>query len=244
MNDETRREPLVDVVVVRLTDFPHLRPFAAVLSQEEAARARGFKREEPRAAFTLARGLLRLELSRRLGVPAAEIGFHLRASGKPDLRPHPAAREDWRFSVSHTGPHVGLAFARGVDLGIDIEPLDRRTEVLPIAKRYFAPREMAELEGLPEPSRAPAFLAGWTRKEAVVKARGHTMAESLSTLSVDLDPDVDYPGHQDAPEAPGRPECRLASFRLPARKLIGAVAVRSESRPRLAFPVLSAAGFD
>jgi 4'-phosphopantetheinyl transferase len=230
----------VDVVRTRLSDVADLTPFRAVLSADEQSRAAAFKVEEPRDSFVLSRGLLRIELATRLGIDPRDICFELRPSGKPDLCKEPS-RPDWRFSVSHTGPHVAIAFALGVDVGIDIEPFDRAVKPLVIAKRYFTPREYATLEATPESARYRAFFAVWTRKEAIVKARGDTMAESLTSLGVDLDPEAEHPWYDDDLD---RASCRLTAFILSDLDLIGAVALRSELTPRLRFRKPSNPGFD
>jgi len=234
----------VDVVRARLDDFPDLSRFHAALTEDERSRAARYKLKEHGDVFVLARGLLRLELARRLGVEAGDLRFDVRESGKPDLRRLDPTCPDWRFSVSHTGPHVAIAMALGTDVGIDIERLDREVEPLHIAKRYFTPREFEALESTPEGARVKAFFAGWTRKEAIVKARGLTMAESLTTLGVDLDPAAIHPAHEDAPEAPPRPRCRLTAFLRPDRNLIGAAAVCSDRLPLLRFRMVSGARFD
>jgi len=234
----------VEIVRARLADFVDLSRFRSALSADERARAAAYKIEEARDVFILARGLLRLELSKRLGLDPSEIRFDIRPSGKPDVRADPPSRPDWRFSVSHSGSHVAIAFARGVDIGVDIERLGRRLNPLEIAKRYFTPTELEALQGCAEEARVRAFFAGWTRKEAIVKARGHTMAQSLTTLSVDLNPEATHPGYQDAPSVPERPVCRLIAFEFKAESLIGAVAIQASATPRLRIDVLSATAFD
>lgn len=234
----------VDVLRAQLGDFGDLGPYERVLTPEETARANGYKLPEPRRVFILARGLLRLELGRRLRCDPGEIHFDLRPSGKPDLRRADATRPDWRFSVSHTGPHAAIAFCRGTDVGLDIERLDRTVDPLAIAKRYFTPAERAALKTWPEAQQPRAFFAGWTRKEAIVKARGSTMAESLASLSVGLDPDDLHPPHKDDPAAPPRAVCRLTTFEFEALKLIGAVALVSAQPPRLRIRVVNGTAFD
>lgn len=234
----------VDVVRADLGAFRDLSPLAAVLSDDERRRAEGYKMPESRNVFILARGLLRLELARRMDVAPDAIHFAVRPSGKPDVSPGAPSRPDWRFSVSHTGPHIATAFARGVDVGIDIERLDRDVEPLHIARRYFTPWELFSLEATPAETRTRAFFAGWTRKEAMVKARGHTMAESLATLSVDVDPAEANPEYEDAESVGPRPQCRLAAFELRDHNLMGAVALRSDLTPRLRFDILSGSRFD
>ena len=234
----------VDVVRARLDGVADLSRLHSVLSEDERARASGYKLKEPADVFILARGLLRLELARRVGMEARGLRFDVRPSGKPDVRRLDPSRPDWRFSVSHTGPHVAIALALGADVGIDIERLDRTVEPLHIAKRYFTAREFETLQSTKADARAKAFVAGWTRKEAIVKARGSTMAESLATLSVDLDPAALQPAYEDAPSAPGRAACRLASFMLEDQNLIGAVALCSSHGPRLRFRLVSGPRFD
>jgi 4'-phosphopantetheinyl transferase len=252
----------VDIVLASLPfaqeTFPDTQPklrtvalaeLSATLDALERARASGYKVAEAAQVFVLARGLLRAELSRRLDESAQDIQFDLRPSGKPDIRRRnalgaSAPRPDWRFSVSHTGPHVCLAFARGRDVGVDIERATRPVRPLDIAKRYFTAREFKALEAVPDAVRNRAFFAGWTRKEAIVKARGLTMAESLTTLTVDLTHDRTHPGYEDAPEVSNRAECRLTTFETPDSGLMGAVAVVGDLRPRLRLEVLSVAPFD
>ena len=234
----------VDVVRARLDDFPDLSRLHAALTEDERSRAARYRLKESRDVFVLARGLLRLQLASRLGLDAGALRFDVRESGKPDLKRLAPSRPDWRFSVSHTGPHVAIAMTLGADVGIDIERLDRKVEPLHIARRYFTPGEFEELESAPEEARVKAFFAGWTRKEAIVKARGLTMAESLATLRVDLDPAAIHPAHEDAPGSPARPSCRLTAFLRPDRNLIGAVAVCSDREPLLRFRMVSGARFD
>ena len=233
----------VEVLRAGLATFRDLSPFTALLSEDERRRAEGYKMAEPRDVFILARGLLRLELARRMNVGPDAIHFDLRPSGKPDVR-SAEGRPDWRFSVSHTGAHVAIAIALGVDVGIDIERLGRDLEPLQIARRYFTPWELFSLEAIPPEARTRAFFAGWTRKEAMVKARGHTMAESLATLSVDLDPEEANPEYEDAESVATRPQCRLTAFELRESNLIGAVALKSDLVPRLRFNVVSTPRFD
>lgn len=234
----------VEVVRAQLCDVPDLKRFQTLLAPDERARAEAYRIEESRSVFTLARGLLRLELAKRLGGEPGDIQFDRRPSGKPDIRATPKPRLDWRFSVSHTGPHVALAFSLGTDVGIDIEPTNRDINPMTIATRFFTPTEVAALQAKAAEDRPRAFFAGWTRKEAIVKARGVTMAESLRTLSVGLDPNELHPTFQDSRESLPRAPCRLTTFEFEALNLIGAVAICAETTPHLRFEVFSGTRFD
>ncbi len=234
----------VEVVHAQVGEIVDLDRFEETLTTDERKRARGYKLPDARDAFILARGLLRLELGRRTECRPGDLIFDLRPSGKPDLRAPGGDSAAWRFSVSHTGAHVAVAFTLGADVGLDIERLDRNVNPLAIASRYFTASEVKDLEARPLAQRSRAFLAGWTRKEAIVKARGTTMSESLNTLTVDLDPDQIHPLATDTPGRAVLPECRLTSFEIPGSLLIGAVALMSPTAPRLTFRVVKGPRFD
>jgi 4'-phosphopantetheinyl transferase len=57
-----------------------------------------------------------------------------------------------------------------------------------VARRFFAPAEVAALEALPPGERVEAFFACWTRKEAYIKARGTGIALGLDRFEVSLAP--------------------------------------------------------
>lgn len=111
--------------------------------------------------------------------PLIERGAH----GKPFA----PALPDLHFNLSHAGPHLLLAFARGQALGIDLERRDRRLSIEGIAGRFFAPREAQALAGLPPAQQREAFLRLWTRKEAVLKAIGRGLGFGLDRVEFALD---------------------------------------------------------
>jgi 4'-phosphopantetheinyl transferase len=73
-----------------------------------------------------------------------------------------------------------------VQVGIDIEPLNKGLawrQLVPIA---FSAREQAELAEIPEDEKAEVFLRGWTRKEAFVKGCGAGLSLDLNAFDVPL----------------------------------------------------------
>ncbi|MFI5489767.1 4'-phosphopantetheinyl transferase family protein [Micromonospora echinaurantiaca] len=74
-------------------------------------------------------------------------------------------------SVSRADGVVLVAARRAGPVGIDVE---RRRELpaLALARRWYAPGELAWLAARPAPERAVDFLRLWTAKEAVGKALG------------------------------------------------------------------------
>ena len=178
---------LEDVIHVWSTelDAPDSR-WAASLDADEAARARRFHFEHDRRHYTAARGCLRLLLGRYLDVPSGAVRFSYGTHGKPQLAD---ASRDIRFNVSHSHGRALLAFTRGRDVGIDLEAGARLGDDWPgLVRRVFSTREQAELAALPVEQKRLAFLNGWTRKEAYLKATGLGITEGLQSIEVTLDP--------------------------------------------------------
>jgi 4'-phosphopantetheinyl transferase len=158
---------------------------AALLDDTERARAARFAFDEDRQSYVAAHALLRLELSHRAGRSPQEWRFAATALGKPFLLDPP---RDIRFSLSHTRGMVAVAVAEGVEIGVDVESVDRRAESMKLATRFFAPDEVARLAAVEGAARRDLFFAIWTLKEAVVKATGQGLSRALDSFSVTTDP--------------------------------------------------------
>jgi 4'-phosphopantetheinyl transferase len=158
---------------------------AALLDDAERARAARFAFEEDRQSYVAAHALLRLELSRRAGRSPKDWRFAATALGKPYLLDPP---RDIRFSLSHARGMVAVAIAEGVEIGVDVECADRRAESMTLAKRFFAPLEIAQLAAVEGAARRDLFFAIWTLKEAVVKATGQGLSRALDSFYVTVDP--------------------------------------------------------
>lgn len=77
----------------------------------------------------------------------------------------------------------------GRDVGVDVEEVRPTFGGEAIARRFFAPEEVATLLDLPEAARTLAFFHGWTRKEAYIKAQGLGLALPLDSFAVAIHPD-------------------------------------------------------
>ncbi|MES2945307.1 MAG: 4'-phosphopantetheinyl transferase superfamily protein [Pseudomonadota bacterium] len=95
---------------------------------------------------------------------------------------------DLRFNLSHTHGMVAVAIAIGLDVGIDVERIERRVaDDMAIAEAYFSPSEQAQLHAITDPAqRRLAFIDLWTAKEAFIKALGRGLSMPLDSFSVDL----------------------------------------------------------
>lgn len=173
-----------------------MRRHQALLAPDERARADRFRFERDRRRFTVARGVLRTLLGRYLGTDPRGIAFRYESHGKPVLA-DALAPSGIRFNVSHSGEMALYAFARGRELGVDVEEVRRMEDGLDIAERFFSEAEVAAFRALPEGIRDDAFFNCWTRKEAYIKAVGEGLSFPLHVFDVSL--------------APGEPARLLAS---------------------------------
>jgi 4'-phosphopantetheinyl transferase len=156
----------------------------AVLADDERARAARFHFEHDRVRFAAARALLRELLAGYLSLRPEVVRFAYGPRGKPALCG--AAGAAVRFNVSHSGGLALLAFARGRELGIDLELERPVPESGQIAERFFSAWEASELRRCPEDERPAAFFRCWTRKEAYIKATGDGLSRALDSFDVTL----------------------------------------------------------
>ena len=168
-------------------EMPVVQQFENLLSPDEKLRSQRFHAERHRRRFIVSRGALRVLLSHQTKMPPAEIVFSYASHGKPFV-PEPA--DHVNFNVSHSEECAVYAISRQYQLGVDVEFLHRKIEFEAIAKRFFAPGEYADLCVLPHAMRKRAFMACWTRKEAVIKALGDGLSIPLDQFRVTVDPEV------------------------------------------------------
>jgi 4'-phosphopantetheinyl transferase len=164
----------LDVAANRL---PKLSEF---LSPDELTRAESLHTLQDRNRFMIARGYLRVLLGRHLGVRPQAIVFAYGERGKPYVL-SPAARI--HFNVSHSGECALYVVSIRGPVGVDVECLGRELPWRRLAQRFFSAREAAALQRLPKELQKHAFLACWTRKEALAKAIGEGLVAANSKVS-------------------------------------------------------------
>jgi len=165
---------------------PHL---IDALSDDERERARRYARIEDRRRFETARALLRHLLAKYTAQAPGAIRFTQGRHGKPSLaEEHGVQRPS--FNASRSGPYALVAITRTADIGVDIEARGTEAEYEGVATDYFAAQERLQLGRLALHRRFDGFLAGWTRKEAVLKALGSGLQTPPDGVVVSLDPDA------------------------------------------------------
>lgn len=159
--------------------------YRALLSDDEHAREARFYFDADKERFVIGRALTRLQLSRFLGGDPRAWPLVTNQYGRPELAaptPPPIG-----FNVSHTHGLVACAIAASLDVGVDVEFVERRL-THDVADRFFAPSEVADLRRLDEEERARVFFDYWTLKEAYIKARGMGLALPLAHFAFVLRP--------------------------------------------------------
>lgn len=170
-----------EVVAVLLdldVSAPRLAELRSRFSRREEERYASFAHEEHRSRWGASRGLLREVLGAALSREASAVQFQYGPHGKPGV-------DGLRFNISHSGGRALVALAQ-VEVGADIElPRQRRTD--DIARRFFAPGEIARLFSFADPAeRREEFFRLWTCKEAFLKATGEGLSRSTRSYEIEL----------------------------------------------------------
>ena len=155
---------------------------AEVVTADERERAARFRFEADRQRFLHGRLLLRTFLGHQVGVPPRDVAFINSAFGKPEVPPGIL-----RFNLAHSGEWILFALARHREVGVDVEHHRAMSDAMELARRFFAPPEVAAMEALDPAMRDDAFFRIWTRKEAIVKAHGQGLSAGLDRFAVSPD---------------------------------------------------------
>ena len=92
------------------------------------------------------------------------------------------------YNLSHTRGAAVVAVMRachpGDRLGVDVESKARTMKAVPLAERYFAKEEVADVIATGDATRANArFIRYWTLKEAYLKATGAGLTKPLASFA-------------------------------------------------------------
>lgn len=119
---------------------------------------------------------LRGVLSRYAGASAAQLGFTRGPHGKPALV---FPRLGLDFNLSHSGDWLAMAISDGAAVGVDLQYCEAGRDVLRLARRFFSPAELADLQGRGVAECSDRFYDYWTLKEARIKAAGGAIGRDL-----------------------------------------------------------------
>ena len=162
--------------------------FLAVLSSDEKDRAGRIQHHASRNRFCIARGAVRMILGDYLDMDPQDIRFRYGHVGKPEIA-YPET--DVRFNLSHSDDLALLGLASDQDIGIDLEPVRERKNLLGIAKRIFDEATFKDLSALPNKILVHEFKCHWTVLEARAKAKGISLfnkADAGDTDCINFEP--------------------------------------------------------
>jgi 4'-phosphopantetheinyl transferase len=171
----------LDVPVERLAQLER------TLTTDERGRIGDWRSTTNRRRAVASRGLLRYVLARYVGRPAAELRFTYGPAGKPEMAAAPDG-EPLHFNSSHSGDVLLVAVGRVPSIGIDVERIRPVARSDLVARRAFSEEERRRIAALPPDQRHEAFITGWTRKEACVKAVGEGVWSAFGRFEVSLEP--------------------------------------------------------
>ena len=196
------------------------------LSAEELARAGRFSFAHHRKRFLAGRAALRQLLARHLGRSPDTLALGYGPHGKPFLQDCRAPA----FNLSHSegiGLVALLAEHNDAAIGVDIEVLRPLPDAPELAAANFESAECDQLEHMCEPDRSKAFLVGWTRKEACLKALGSGFS-GPTRLATGLELDAGVVAWKDGAAS-------VRSFELPAHGAVASLArLQTASAPSAA----------
>lgn len=120
--------------------------------------------------YLIARVLLKRELSRRSGIPAADIHFLYNEHGKPTW-------PQQHFNLSHSANLLCLAFHHA-EIGVDIQQIRPVRRMDDIAPRIMSPQQLERFRA--NGSTPEEFFTCWSIAEALVKLHGSTIWDACN----------------------------------------------------------------
>lgn len=148
-----------------------------LLNVTEQAKANRYFQPADRQRYVIQHGLLRLLLGWYLKLPVFTNAFIYGDGGKPYL-PETDAQSCF-FNLSNSAGEFIIAIGDR-ELGVDIEQLKAGFNYRDMITHYFGADEQHYIANAPNPVKA--FFLLWTRKEALLKATGKGIDDSLPTV--------------------------------------------------------------
>lgn len=170
-----------------VTDDKLTAQYMELLDAAEKARYHRFILPRHRHRFLVTRALVRSILGEYESTESPErIVFGHNDFGKPHLK---GGGRRLHFNVSHTEGLIALAVVLDHDIGVDVESVNRKADIMKLAERYFSPEEFHGLQELQAKRAKQRFFDLWTLKESYIKACGEGLHIPLEEFTFVLDKD-------------------------------------------------------
>ena len=167
----------IRVFICKFDDI-NVESLESLLDPLELERANAYRRDQDRACWVSARGMLRRVLALELGMPPDCLAFGVGPHGKPTL----VQNERLRFNLSHSDRYAVLGLSWDVDVGVDVEATPRGAKASAIETRALTDRERRVITDLPLAKRGEALGTVWRRKEALLKALGVGLSGGMARI--------------------------------------------------------------
>lgn len=213
------------------TTPPGIKRFYPVLSEDEKQRSERFVHFMHRKRFIASQGFMRHVLGRYLALPPEAIRYTRKHNGKPILDPRVHATP-LHFNLSHSSHFAMLAVSRNLEVGMDVEYMDRKNQWQKLILRFFTESEQQAIFQLPPAQQQQAFFQVWTRKEAHMKVTGQGLHLAPTQFTVTVPPQApQLLAQNDMPEAQLSRWC-MYDIQLPesARAYCACLSVEGEAR--------------
>ncbi len=162
-----------------------LEQVSELATDEERQRASRFRKIRDARRFLARRYCVREVIASFLEVDPKEVLITRLPSGKPVVDTSGLTRPA-RFSSSTSENRLVVGITPNCELGIDVETLRPFPDWEPIAARFFSAGENEYLRSRSETA-TTEFLRLWTAKEAVLKAIGKGVTDSMNQFEVEID---------------------------------------------------------
>ena len=201
--------------------------YESLLSEDERDRAEKLRFKEDRRRFILARGNLRLLLSRYLNKKPRQLWIRYGRYGKPYLSEESNPKKI-SFNLSHSKDTVLYAFSYDRKIGIDIEFLRPVSKAGKIVERFFSEEEISYYNSQDSESKNEKFFKLWCSREAYSKALGSGLHLPRGDISISF---VSGKFKKNIEETKDHAEIRL--YELSADKGYTAYLAASGSEPEI-----------
>lgn len=156
-------------------------PGTAVLSEHEQQEFEGIKNSRRKTEFLVTRHLVHA-LAEKFGFDS-DFALQKDTMGKPYAE---VAGQHVFLSIAHCTGNVLCGISESIDLGVDVEPVDRQVHEK-LGDRIFHPEEQEDITDL-------ELIRVWTMKEAMVKLQGKGLRTNLNELLLERVDDTLFAG--------------------------------------------------
>jgi 4'-phosphopantetheinyl transferase len=222
--------PALDSITVTWIDLdlplPVVENLYSLLNDDERQKVCRFASPRQRRRAVVRSARRRQALAAIYGMAPQEIELTAGPNGMPIVFP---GRETLHLSTS-SSKDVGLiAIARGRRVGVDVEALAEIPATSQFVEWVATTSEARLIRALSYSDQSLACLRLWTRKEAILKATGEGLGQSMKSVEVPLGAE---PWGQSFASSPGAPQWLLYELNCPGRYLNAALVTSVEAKDK------------